>query len=610
MRINRYGGSDAAAEQPSPEAIREQLQRVLANAAFEAGERRRTFLRFVVDETLAGRAGRLKGITIALAVFERDETFDQQSDPVVRLEARRLRRDLDSYYSTAGRDDPIRISIPKGGYAPRFDWQARPAPEQAAPLGTTAPSAAGGASAHGAPNASSRRPIPRPYWLTAAVVFLILASVAAVQFLRLSPEQGAPFSGLDDDVLAMPSGPAVAVFPFVNLSSDAEKHYFAAGITEQLSTELARFRHLRVLWLGTSERYQTGLVNAQTLHRVNAQSLRSELGADYGLEGSVRTSGEIVRITARLIDATDAHQVWVRSFEEPLHPDRIYEIQDAIAQEVASNVAGKYGAVAQSSMQRAKRKAPASLNAFDCVLRYYDYQRTISEPQHAKVQACLERAIETEPDFAEAWAVLANVYMQHKRYGYCHRAACEAFVAKARDLVTHAIALDPYDSTGHMVLSNLLFTEGDIAGFKAAGERALHLNPNDTNLLTHYGMRLAFIGEWERGLALVRKAIAMNPVHPGWYYFPQALYDYSRREYDRALAESDKINMPGFFWSHLMRAATLGQLGRLDEANDAADKVLALRPDFRHEAQSLMQIWQFPQPLLRDLVDGLQKSGL
>ena len=112
---------------PSAVDIRAQLERMLEGGSFHTSHRRQAMLRFIVDETLAGRGDRLKGLTVALAVFGRDETFDQQSDPVVRLEARRLRSDLDSYYVDAGSRDPVRVSIPKGGYVPHFAWQNREA---------------------------------------------------------------------------------------------------------------------------------------------------------------------------------------------------------------------------------------------------------------------------------------------------------------------------------------------------------------------------------------------------------------------------------------------------------------------------------------------------
>ena len=119
----------------SSAAVREQLQKILDSPSFEASERRKRFLRYVVEEMLAGRADRLKGYSIATEVFDRDDSFDPQTDPVVRLEARRLRRALEHYYLTAGRDDPIRIEIPKGGYAPVCEMRKHPSLDAPAPAG-------------------------------------------------------------------------------------------------------------------------------------------------------------------------------------------------------------------------------------------------------------------------------------------------------------------------------------------------------------------------------------------------------------------------------------------------------------------------------------------
>jgi hypothetical protein len=122
--------SEAQAENgsPTPEAVREQLERILSHPEFTASDRRKSFLRYVVEETLAGRADHLKGYSIAVSVLGRDDSFDPSADPVVRLEARRLRRELEHYYLTAGSGDPIHISVPKGAYVPTFEAGAEPAP--------------------------------------------------------------------------------------------------------------------------------------------------------------------------------------------------------------------------------------------------------------------------------------------------------------------------------------------------------------------------------------------------------------------------------------------------------------------------------------------------
>jgi adenylate cyclase len=575
-------GGDGSAE-PSPDDVRVQLRKILESEAFRSHKRRSTFLRYVVEEALAGRAGHIKGVSIAMAVFDRDETFDQQTDPVVRLEARRLRHDLDGYYASAGRNDPIRISIPKGSYVPRFDRQ-----EDA------------GSPAEPAERAPAHRKASRKLWYGAAIVVATVAAVAVWKVPGLIREE--PAAQVDDPLLALPKGPSIAVLPFLNLSGDTTKQYLSDGITEQLTTELARFRDLWVVPLGAMQRYKDGLADPRQLH--------GEFGVDYVLEGSVRASGDDIRITGRLIEAQSARYIWLKSFDEPFTPASIYQVQDSIAEEVAGNLAGKYGVLAHNSMESSKRKAPDSLDAYDCVLRYYDYQITIDPERHAEVQACLERAVALEPDYAEAWAVLANVYMQEKRFGIGSVGEATDAAHKAKAAVDHAIDLDPAEPMAYIVLSNLLFTEGDLEGFRQAGEAALRLNPNNSDLLAHFGLRLGLIGDWDRGLALVNKAMRLNPVHPHWYYIPQVLYHYERTEYELALAELDKVQMPQFFWTYVLRAATLGQMGRTPEAERAVQDLLALRPAFRQEGLSLMQVWQFPEPLLQNILDGLGKAGL
>ena len=135
-------GRGTAPPSPPPAEIRTQLERILDSPTFRSSPRRRAFLRHLVEETLAGRADGLKGYSVGLAVFGRDATFESQSDPVVRLEARRLRRDLDSYYVDAGARDPVRITIPKGHYVPHFTWHQ--APTEAPPSDDTEREAGGG----------------------------------------------------------------------------------------------------------------------------------------------------------------------------------------------------------------------------------------------------------------------------------------------------------------------------------------------------------------------------------------------------------------------------------------------------------------------------------
>jgi adenylate cyclase len=193
----------------SPEEVRAALERIVASPDFAASERARRFLRYVVDETLAGRSERIKAFSVAVEVFGRDESFDPQNDPVVRIEAGRLRRALERYYLLSGKNDPVSIDIPKGGYVPSFDRReapiAEPATESPVPgaLEATVPVAS---EPTVVPAAAARRPWP----IAAAVLLLVLAIAGAWIALVARP--------FESTALAVPpGGPRILVLPFADL---------------------------------------------------------------------------------------------------------------------------------------------------------------------------------------------------------------------------------------------------------------------------------------------------------------------------------------------------------------------------------------------------------
>jgi TolB-like protein len=475
------------AVQPSPEDVRAQMRRILADPTLQASPARRELLRFVVEETLGGRADRLKGFTIALAVFGRTDDFDPQTDPVVRVEARRLRRDLDSYYVAAGKRDPVVISIPKGGYVPHFEWRD----DDAAP---------------DPPPPDDAR--PRRYWLIALFAGALLGVFGwlGAGLLDSRSWSWSWSDGGGNAATELPLGPRIAVSPFLSLGDDPEQAYFAQGMTDQIVTDLARFKALFVLSLPSRAQDQG--------ESADPQDLGQELGIDYLLTGSVGRDGDQIRLSTHLVDAASGRVVWAESYGDELTPSNVFEIQEDVSRQVSAVLASNYGVIAEAGQTEAQRRPPRSLAAYDCVLRYYYHQRTIEPREHARVRACLERAVELDPDYADAWAVLANVYAQEHRQGFNPRP--ELYDPRERSLAAagRAVEIEPRNPTAQLMLANALFDRHDVVGFRAAGERAIALNPNDPDILAHFGMRLVYMGEWERGLALVSKAIALNPEFP------------------------------------------------------------------------------------------------
>lgn len=558
--------------------IRAQLHRLLTHPDFTATPQRRAFLSYIVDEYLAGRASQIKGVSIAMSVFGRDETFDQQIDPIVRLEARRLRQDIDGYYAGPGRSDPVRLTIPKGGYAPRFEGVAPP--EELAPISPGTTHVVG---------LSPRRLLWAGLGVFGTVVFCALIWVSFLGSFTRTPQPS---------VQSLPQGPVIAVLPFDTLGEGPG--YFADGITQQLTSELIRFRDIWVLPLGSVRRFLQG--------GTDSRALRTEFGADFALEGSVMDKGDTVVLSARLIDLKSQRYVWVQDYAVGSSPSDIYSAQDMVIQDVIGKLAGKYGILTQDAMKTAARIPPSNRDAYDCVLSYYSYQVTIDLDRHNAIKACILRAVAENPDYAEAWAVLSNLYLQQIRFGL--GGDRQEVLAAADTAARRAVEVDPNLASGHLMLANMRFVLGDIQGFRQAGRIAVELSPNDSAVLAHYGMRLAFSGEWDEGLTIVERAIALNPVHPHWYRFPRVFYEFDQGNYQQALTVLDQIDMPNFFWTHLWSAALNGELGHQQAARASLKELRYLQPNFASDAPGILSIWQLDEVFQRNLMNSLRKAGL
>ncbi|MEM9394399.1 MAG: hypothetical protein AAGA38_11105 [Pseudomonadota bacterium] len=563
---------------PSPDDVRKQLKRILEHPAFAASRQRRKLLSYVVEESLSGRADRLKGVAIAISVFGRNEDFDQRTDPVVRLEARRLRQDLDSYYADAGIDDPIRISIPKGGYAPvftRLQHSARVEAETGSPTSRKIERKAG---------------------------FVTLATSVCALIVGIWVGSQSIFDAATRPTLPtveeFPSGPVIAVLP-VQVFDDSSR-LFADGMTQQLTSELVRFQDLWVLPLGAVNQFRDGSASPQIL--------RTVLGADYALEGTLVENSDGLELTARLVDLKSERYTWVMTLDMGPDPSDVYAAQDEIVNEIVGNIAGKYGLILEAKLSEARRSPPQTRDAYDCVLSYYGYQIRINLEEHQEILSCIEKSVSLDPEYAEAWAILSNLYVQQVRFGLTDDTS--GAISEARFAAERAVELDPRSSFAQLMLANLSFAIGEIEEFRAASERALSLNPNDVSVLGHFGLRLVFLGEWESGLALTEKAMELSPVHPRWFHFPSAFRSFTEADYERALLKANKVDMPAFFWDPLLRAAIHGKLGNEAEASNAAKQLLSLKPDFANEADDFLDIWQIEPGFRRKLVEGLELAGL
>jgi TolB-like protein/Tfp pilus assembly protein PilF len=597
---------------PNPEGIpadliRAQLERIIASSAFDAPHRNRTFLRFIVEEALAGRGDRIKAYTIGTSVLQRDDTFDSQADPIVRIEASRLRRSLERYYLIAGQEDPIRIDMPKGAYVASFRRLRSIPDEGGSPQHAPAPELPRGQPVLAGPHEArtrrpgiatfrmSRRVLARGAW--AAVAAGAVAIVLAIG-LWVGHEATEPGAVVAE---AGRRGPSIIVLPFDNLSEEPAKAYLAGGITEEILTGLAQFEELFVYAYETGARYGSA-TNYEELHR--------ELGVRYVLQGSVREAEGRIRVTARLVDATTGAQLWASAYEEVGSGADLFQVQSDIARRVVVEVAQPYGIIATADLKLMRGKAPESLSAYECVLRVLDYYRHMSSARVAEARDCLERATESDPEYADAWALLGMSYLDQIRLRMVPRSDDKELLDRALRAAHRAAEIAP---DGALALRSLLLVHsfrGEVEEAMAAGDRAVALNPNNAEVLAEFGMRLALMGRWERGVSLIDEAIARNPAHPGWYHTAPALNFYRQGRYAEALEEARQIDASGWIHNYTILAMIYGQLGQEEEAQAAARRILELDPNFEENAWYELQLRNFPEQMAGQMAEGLRKAGL
>jgi adenylate cyclase len=528
----------AADNKPTPEAIKVQLERMLQNDEFRATDKQRKFLSFVVDATLENRASHIKGYTIAVDVYGRTERFDPQADPIVRLEAGRLRRALEHYYLTVGENDPVRIKIPKGSYVPTFQ--------------------------------SARRPLA-----------------------------GAEKPGPQSQDNALPTGPSIAVLPLVNMTADKEQDYFVDGLTEELTVELARYQEFRVIASQSTMRFKG--------QEFDPKEVGSDLGVRFLLAGSVRNDLKSVKVTIRLLDSTSAEEMWGESYKRNQTSAELIAVQEEIAQSVTGVIADQYGLITRRLSKESRKKAPADLMAYDATLRFYHYESKLTPEAFEKALAALERAVEIDPEYGLAWAMLGHLHADNYALGFSE---IEAPLEKALTFAQKGVALAPENQFARDALALVYFHRGEKELFLQHAEQTIALNPNSPYVIGVAGWHMMLYGEWDRGLALLKKGMKLNPYHPTWFHLASYMDYYRRGDYENALGEALKFNYPELYLDPLMRAAALGRLGRPKEAKKAVDQLLKLEPDFAARGRLLVNRYVKVDELIDMLIEGLRKAGL
>jgi adenylate cyclase len=414
--------------------------------------------------------------------------------------------------------------------------------------------------------------------------------VYRVRGSRATPTETTPKTAPIDiaPALALPDKPSIAILPFQNMSGDPEQEFFADGIAEDIITALSRYPSLFVIARNSSFSFKGRAVGVKQIGR--------ELGVRYVLEGSLRKSGNRVRVNAQLVEAETGNHVWAERYDRDLAD--IFAVQDEITQATTVAIAP---AIAATEQQRAMRKPPASLDAWGAYQRGMWHLSKASAEDDALAEKFFQRAIDLDPIFVGGYIGLAAVLSRAK-----------GTQSKEEALARRAVALDGGDAEAHSRLALALIARGDHQGARAQAERALAICPNLAAAHGALGVILAYSGRPKEGLAALKTCIRLDPRAPSLVnrLNQVALAHYFCRDYEATVEAAERAirSFPDFASPYRWLAAALGELGRSGEAKEVLEKAIAVLPaafDFQVRERPP---WFRPEDHAH-MLDGLRKAG-
>ncbi len=395
--------------------------------------------------------------------------------------------------------------------------------------------------------------------------------------------------------LPLPDRPSIAVLPFTNMSDDPRQEYFSDGITEDLITDISKISGLFVIARNSVFTYKDKPVKVEEVGR--------QLGVRYVLEGSVRKAGDRVRITAQLVDAKTGGHIWAERYDRDLKD--IFALQDEVTRKIVKALVVK---LTGDEQKRLGHRGTDNLEAYDCSLRGWDYFFRFTKKANAQAREMFERTIELDPDYASAYSGLGFTHWMDWTFGWSqdHQSLDRAF-----ELARRAISLDDSAYEAHSLLGKVHLWKKHYDQAIAEYNKTLDLNPNYADGLAGLGETLCFAGRPKEAIAVLRKAIRLNPIPPVWYFNGLGHAYFLTGRYEEAIEALRGVlkHNPNFWPAHIYLAASYVEMGQKDRARAEAAEVLKINPDFSIKYRKHRLPYKDPAVLER-LSDSLHIAGL
>lgn len=437
---------------------------------------------------------------------------------------------------------------------------------------------------------------PKKNYLTIAAAVIVLIAAIAV-FLNYT--KILTFLPAGDDVSRskpnlFPAKASIAVLPFKNLSNDPDQEYFSDGITNDIITDLSKFRELAVTASNTVFKYKG--------KSPNIKELGNELKVKYVIEGSIQKAGDRVRINAQLIDTTTGNHIWAHRFNRQI--EDIFELQDEIIETIVRKLALK---VYQSELALAMSKSTNSLEAYDYYLRAYHhfYQRT--HDGNIKARQLFQKAIELDPNFASAYVGLSKVRTWAVNMGFTEFP--NIVLQEALDLAKKAVRLDDSNASARAEMGYIYMRYGEYDIAKSELQKSIALNPNDRISYRRMGSVLLYSGHLDESLEWYMKVLEFDPYLSPGTYMNIGIAHYLKGDDEKAiyLLKEAVIKWPTFLGSHILLASIYGNTNQMEKAEAEKAEILRISPFFKVDFYG----HAYQNPAHREkIVAGLLKAGL
>ncbi len=539
------------------EKVLEQLARIVKSGDFQASERLKNFLTFVVEETLAGRGESIKAYTIALAVFGRSADFNPMLDPIVRVEAGRLRKLLERYYFLHPAD-PVLIKIPRGNYIPLFS------------LNAGAEESTSG-SDEGEPSVENELEV-------------ILGKQLRTDATELRQE----------------TRPALLLVPFSNLTGDPAWSSLILGFAEDLLLRLTPTKLVDVRVASAGQEAGGECINSFDVVFPPAAN-----DARFILHGHVQTGDGLLRLYVSLTDARDNRRVWTEKFDIPYPSRDFLETQEAVSAKIVGALVDSFGIIARLLMQEVSYLDLNKANSYESSLLYYIWETTQDKGNYIRGIQGIERSLASDPYNQSLLAGLSRLYSADYQYAFNR---ISENLNKSMDLAKMANGIDGGAPLGRLAMAHSLFVQGRKQALEETLRSMLSMDLTPY-ALSSVGFFTGLAFDLEEGMALQEKAAGLNPRQPGYHQIVPFIYHYSRGDFESAMKHTLLLNMPTNVWDPILRSITYHKLNQPYAVQNAVEHIFVLEPDFKNKQKQMLRAMLGDDRWVKLVGDGLWEVG-